>query len=130
MLSPAALRRQDQQLFWKPSREAMIFRDSSMEALTPTYPSTIPQAINRKKVRALLLGDRIETAGLERSDVLSTAPLAFRAGQDGVAAVFRYGVVVLFGLSVLEEDEVLRGLTSRIIGPFSTFDDEHAVIEA
>jgi uncharacterized Rmd1/YagE family protein len=101
-----------------------------MEALTPTYPSTIPQAINRKKVRALLVGDRIETAGLERSDVLSTAPLAFRVGQDGVAAVFRYGVVVLFGLSVLEEDEVLRGLTSRIVRPFSTIDDEHAVIEA
>ena len=62
--------------------------------------------------------------------MLSTTPLAFRVGQDGVAAVFRYGVVVLFGLSVLEEDEVLRGLASRIVRPFSTIDDEHAVIEA
>jgi hypothetical protein len=29
-------------------------------------------------VRALLLGDRIETAGLERRDVISTTPLTFR----------------------------------------------------
>ena len=30
---------------------------------------------HRITVRALLLGDRIETAGLERNDVLSTLPL-------------------------------------------------------
>ena len=58
---------------------------------------------SRRKVRALLLGDRIDTSGLERTDVLSTTPLAFRAGKDGVVTVFRYGVVVLFGVSALEE---------------------------
>src|SRR5262249_9450260 len=87
------------------------------------------QAASRKKVRALLLGDRIDTSGLERTDVLSTAPLAFRAGHDGLVVVFRYGVVVLFGLSVLEEDEVLRGLRSRIVRPLETREDETAHIE-
>jgi uncharacterized Rmd1/YagE family protein len=86
-------------------------------------------APTRKKVRALLLGDRIDTSGLERTDVLSTTPLAFRAGQDGVVIVFRYGVVVLFNLSVLEEDEVLRGLRSRIIRKVEPREDETAVIE-
>ena len=81
------------------------------------------------KVHALLLGDRIDTAGLERTDVLSTTPLAFRAGQDGVVTVFRYGVVVLFGMSILEEDEVLRGLHSRIIRPVKQREDETATIE-
>jgi uncharacterized Rmd1/YagE family protein len=83
----------------------------------------------RKKVHALLLGDRIDTAGLERTDVLSTAPLAFRAGQDGVVTVFRYGVVVLFGMSILEEDEVLRALRSRITRPVKQREDETATIE-
>ncbi|HWS10643.1 MAG TPA: RMD1 family protein, partial [Xanthobacteraceae bacterium] len=64
----------------------------------------------RIAVRALLLGDRIETAGLERSDVLSTLPLAFRAGEKGIVALFRYGVAVLVGMSPLEEDEVIRRL--------------------
>src|SRR5262245_54566405 len=83
----------------------------------------------RRKLRAILLGDRIDTSGLERTDVLSTTPLAFRAGQDGVVAVFRYGVVVLFNLSLLEEDEVLRGLRSRIIRPIEAREEETAIIE-
>jgi len=80
-------------------------------------------------VRALLLGDRIDTTGLERTDVLSTMPLAFRAGHEGLVTVFRYGVVVLFGLSVLEEDEVLRGLRGRVVHPVEPRDDETAVVE-
>jgi uncharacterized Rmd1/YagE family protein len=85
--------------------------------------------VSRQKVRALLLGDRIDTSGLEHSDVLSTVPLAFRAGQNGVVTVFRYGVAVFFGLSVLNEDEVLRGLRSRIVRPFALHEEETATIE-
>jgi len=83
----------------------------------------------RRKLRAILLSDRIDTSGLERTDVLSTTPLAFRAGLDGVVAVFRYGVVVLFNLSLLEEDEVLRGLRSRVIRPIEAREEETAIIE-
>src|SRR3974390_1125331 len=83
----------------------------------------------RRKVHALLLGARLDTSGLERADVLSTTPLAFRAGHDGVVTVFRYGVVVLFGMSLLEEDEVLRALAGRIISPVKKREDEMASIE-
>ena len=65
---------------------------------------------HRITVRALLLGDRIDTAGLERNDLLSTMPLAFRAGAKGTVALFRYGVGVMVGMSPLEEDEVIRRL--------------------
>jgi len=95
---------------------------------TGMTPEIDPPA-SRRKVRALLLGDRIDTSGLELTDVLSTNPLAFRAGKDGVVTVFRYGVVVLFNLAVLEEDEVLRSLRARIIRPIETRDDETATIE-
>jgi uncharacterized Rmd1/YagE family protein len=83
----------------------------------------------RKKARAILLGDRIDTSGLEQTDVLATAPLAFRAGKDGIVILFRYGVAVLFDLSVLEEDEVVRGLQARIIGPIEPREDETATIQ-
>jgi uncharacterized Rmd1/YagE family protein len=83
----------------------------------------------RITARALLVGDRIDTMGLERSDVLSTTPLAFRAGGNGFAALFRYGVVVLVGLTPLEEDEVLRGLQHRVVGEFTRREEETAVIE-
>ena len=83
----------------------------------------------RRKARAILLGDRIDTSGLEQTDVLATAPLAFRAGKDGVVTLFRYGVAVLFDLSVLEEDEVIRGLQPRIISPIEPREDETAIIQ-
>jgi uncharacterized Rmd1/YagE family protein len=83
----------------------------------------------RIAVRALLLGDRIETAGLERSDVLSTLPLAFRGGEMGIVALFRYGVAVLVGMSPLEEDEVIRRLDGRIVGPIEPREEEIVQIE-
>lgn len=81
----------------------------------PSRRKRTPAAATRT-ARALLIGDRITTAGLERSDVYSTAPLSFRVGSSGFAAVFRYGVVVLIGLSPVEEDEVLRALAPRVLG--------------
>lgn len=83
----------------------------------------------RLPARALLLSERIDTAGLERSDVISTAPLAFKVGGAGYAVLFRYGVAVLVGLSPVEEDEVLRGLGPRVIGRFPRAEEESAVIE-
>src|ERR687890_2314318 len=99
-----------------------------------TMPDTIsstgaPMQNLRLTARALLLGDRLDVAGLERSDVLSTTPLAFRAGQDGFVALFRYGVAVLVGLSPLEEDDVIRSLRQRIVGEFARHEEESAVIE-
>ncbi|MGA8293119.1 MAG: RMD1 family protein, partial [Rhodoplanes sp.] len=92
--------------------------------------ASAPPAVKlRLTARALLLGERIDTAGLERSDVISTTPLAFRIGPDGYAVLFRYGVAVLVGLSPVEEDEVVRGLAARIVGPFARIEDEAAVIE-
>jgi uncharacterized Rmd1/YagE family protein len=79
--------------------------------------------------RALLLGERIDLAGLERSDLISATPLAFRAGQEGYAVLFRYGAVVLIGLSVLEEDELMRSLQPRITGAFARREDEGVTIE-
>jgi uncharacterized Rmd1/YagE family protein len=80
------------------------------------------------KVRALYVGERIETAGLERTDVLSTVPLAFRRG-NGFVALFRYGVAVSGDISPVDEDEVLRQLDGRIIKPVSQRDEETALIE-
>src|SRR5262249_60173522 len=79
--------------------------------------------------RALLLGERIDLAGLERSDLISATPLAFRAGQEGYAVLFRYGAVVLIGLSVLEEDELIRSLQPRITGDFARPEAENVAIE-
>lgn len=97
---------------------------------SPNSAPALPNSpVKRLTARALLLGERIDAVGLERSDVISSNPLAFRVGAHGYAVLFRYGVAVLIGLSPVEEDEVVRGLAARIVGRFARIEDEAAAIE-
>lgn len=84
----------------------------------------------RAELRAVLVGDRIDTAGLDREDVLSRAPLAYRAGKNGFVVVFRYGVVVFANLDPQEMEEVLTVLRGRIAGPHKLREEETAIVEA
>src|SRR5260370_18642829 len=92
-------------------------------------PVPLPVQPMRCTARALLLGERIDTAGLERSDLISTSPLAFRVGSSGFAVLFRYGGVVLVGLSPIEDDELLRGIRPRVTGPSAKLEAAAATIE-
>lgn len=68
--------------------------------------------------RALLLGERLDTRGLERDDTIATMPLTLRVGRaGGIAFLFRYGVAVFVGLSAFEEDDVVRSLRPRLTNP-------------
>ena len=92
-------------------------------------PSKSPPGGVRTTARAFFVSDRLNTSGLERGDVLATTPLAFRVNANGVAILFRYGVVVLIGLNALEEEEFLRGLDHRMTGKSARRDEEIAIIE-
>jgi uncharacterized Rmd1/YagE family protein len=85
-------------------------------------------AAGRRRVRALLLSDRIDTTNLERDGVVSTVPLTYRSGKDGLVTLFRYGVAVLIGLDPAEEDEVLRSLQARLIRVVEPHEEEIAHI--
>ncbi len=87
------------------------------------------EAPTRLTTRALIVGERIDTAGLERPDMISSLPLAFRVGPTGMVALFRFGVAVMMGLSPLEEEDTLAKLRSRISGTRARGDDETAVFE-
>ena len=77
---------------------------------------------------ALLIGDRINTAGFE-GQVLSSAPLAVRVGSNELAVLFRYGVVVFIGLSAAEETEFLERLSARTYGRITPPEEEWAKIQ-
>jgi required for meiotic nuclear division protein 1 len=68
-------------------------------------------------VRSRFVGERLNLKTLEAAAPLSSNPLLVRAGQDGCAVLFRYGVVVFFNLNSLEEVAFLEGLTSFISEP-------------
>jgi required for meiotic nuclear division protein 1 len=77
---------------------------------------------------AILLGDRINTSGVE-GETLSTSPLAIRIDNEGIAVLFRYGVVVLIGLSQHQEQELLEKLSARVSGRLDRYEEETAVIK-
>jgi hypothetical protein len=71
------------------------------------------------EVRALLLGERLDTRALESGAVLATAPLALSLDRGGVAVLFRYGVTVLFGAERDVAEPFLTSLVPFIAEPFS-----------
>src|SRR5947208_1416083 len=77
---------------------------------------------------ALLIGDRINTAGFE-GPVLSSSPLAVQVGCNGLAVLFRYGVAVLIGLSAEQEAEFLEKMRDRIFGGIQPPEEEWARIQ-
>ena len=81
-------------------------------------------------MRALTVGERIDTAGLERPDMIASLPLAFRVGANGMVALFRFGVAVMVGLSPLEEEDTLARVKARVSGARGAgLDDETALLE-
>jgi uncharacterized Rmd1/YagE family protein len=86
-------------------------------------------APTRVTARALIVGERIDTVGLERPDTISALPLAFRVGVGGMVALFRFGVAVMVGLTPLEEEHTLASLAARVSGVRARGDDETALFE-
>ncbi len=72
--------------------------------------------------RALLLGDRLDLKSFKIADCLATTPLTLQIDSEGgIAVLFRYGVVVLFGVQPPDEarfiDTLTPLLTNRYLRP-------------
>jgi uncharacterized Rmd1/YagE family protein len=80
-------------------------------------------------VRALLVGDRLNPSGLESRDMVSTTPVAFRIHTSGFVVLFRYGVVVMIGLSPDEQTAFMAALKPRIVGEFPRYEEDLAQIQ-
>src|SRR5690606_12136984 len=81
-------------------------------------PSPLPIDEAAFKARALLLGERLDLRGFKAADALATNPLTVRVPGGGVAVLYRYGVVVLFGVHSAEEVAFLTELRPFVIHPY------------
>jgi len=77
-------------------------------------------------VRALLLGERLDTRGLEGTAPLATAPVAVAIPGGGIAVLFRYGVAVLFGAPREAMDRFLASLDRFVFEPLPVPEREEA----
>jgi len=74
--------------------------------------------------RALYIGQRLNLKAFEKTKRLATSPLIVNAGANGAAVLFRYGVVVLFGLTAIEEIAFLKYLESLVVEPLEHYEEE------
>jgi uncharacterized Rmd1/YagE family protein len=102
-----------------PARDKANARHRELKWLTISIMSERAASKGRMSARALRLGHRLRTAGLEITDICqaeatSTSPLIIRVGEAGFAALFPYGTIVLIGVSDDEEEVFLQKLGDRI----------------
>ena len=76
---------------------------------------------------AVHVGDRINTTGFE-GEILSNTPLSMRMPGNGIAVLFRYGVVVLIDMSPPQEREFLERLSTYVSGKFNRYEEEIATV--
>jgi uncharacterized Rmd1/YagE family protein len=79
--------------------------------------------------RAIFLGERLDLKALEKTDYLATLPLVVSAGEQGCVVLFRYGAVVLYGLSPVEEASFLTYLKPLVVEPFASPETEEVVLQ-
>lgn len=105
----------------RPSKTAPLPASSAPDLELPA--GTVP-------VRALLLGERLDTRALERNEPLGVAPLAVDIPEGGVAVVFRYGAVVLFGAATPAMDNFIASLAPLVTGtlPVPEQDDARLLV--
>ena len=82
------------------------------------------------QVRAMFIAERLDLKEFEKAHCLATKPLLLTAGGNGCAALFRFGAVVLFGLSAFEETTLLDNLKAFVLDPFDQIDVEEVVLMA
>jgi uncharacterized Rmd1/YagE family protein len=81
------------------------------------------------KGRAIFLGERLDLKALERTDYLATMPLVVSAGEQGCVVLFRYGAIVVYGLSPVEEASFLTNLKPLVIEPFAATETEEVILK-
>src|ERR1700736_4553200 len=85
-------------------------------------------AVEAVPVRALLLGERLDTRALERDEPLGVAPLMVAIAGGGVGVLFRYGAVVLFGTPAEAMDKFVRSLMPSVNAALSVPERDDAQI--
>jgi required for meiotic nuclear division protein 1 len=98
--------------------EHAIDDSEKLRAETATNLALPADTVDVVPARALLLGERLDTRALERDTPLGLAPLTVDVPDGGVAVLFRYGAVVLFGAATAAMDKFVASLMPLVTAAF------------
>ena len=79
---------------------------------------------NHVRIRALLVGDRLDLRTLKTAEQLAAQPLTVPVAEQGFAVLYRYGAVVLFDVPPLAEAAFLKQLQPFVIEPVTEIETE------
>lgn len=87
--------------------------------------------LNESKFEAIafLLGERIDLRKLDFPTRLGTAPLVVPGGDRGVAVIFRYGAVVLFGVPADDVEAFFHRLRPLLSGRYDQPETEQITVQ-
>jgi uncharacterized Rmd1/YagE family protein len=77
--------------------------------------------------RAILVGNRLDLRAMEEGEALALTPLTIEV-EGGVAVLYRYGVIVLFGVDPLRETLLLTHMKPLIGSPYTDHEVEDVLI--
>lgn len=90
--------------------------------------SELFSGVNQTNMRALHVARRLDLKAFDKASVLGTTPLVVSAGAAGCAVLFRYGVVVLAGLTGAEEAMFLQSIRFCEQEPFGHIESEEVML--
>jgi uncharacterized Rmd1/YagE family protein len=76
------------------------------------------EQIDTITARVMFLGQRLDLQAFEHMAVLASAPLTVSAGSHGVVVLFRYGVVVMFGMNAAESVSFLEHIRPLVVDAY------------
>ena len=91
--------------------------DGSVAAEGPAQALKMLAGRTEWTLKAILVGERIDTRGLGAATGATTTPVTLQPPDGGLAFVFRYGVVALVGLDAVAERRLLDSLYGRVVAP-------------
>lgn len=76
--------------------------------------------------RALFVGERLDLKAFETTNRLASSPLMVSTGAQGCAVLFKYGAVVLFNITAVEEVAFLNQIRPLVTEPFENPEAEQS----
>jgi uncharacterized Rmd1/YagE family protein len=117
---------ENKRIHWNPrprSRPGLHLKTEKLPHPRPVI--TLPQF----SARAIIVAERIDVKAVSGFEVIAKSPSLVRLGEGGIAAIFRYGAVVLFNASADEQARLLQAIGAHSSGFGELGGEETAVVD-
>jgi uncharacterized Rmd1/YagE family protein len=79
--------------------------------------------------RAIMVAERIDVRAISRFEIIAKSPSMVKLGEGGIAAIFRYGAIVLFNASADEKARLLQAISEHSSGFGEVGAEEATVVD-